>query len=260
MTILRAFILLVLSIVLIASPHASAANRGAVTFPAQTVRPSLGSNVSIAPEEEASRQFAYENARLYGVGLLPHEDPYGAAWGTVIAKIMRPPMVAQVWGEPGRRVTRIAGYVDGKWSDLNAQIVREGVGLAIPEGNSTPYRAQALEAQRASIGRYAYRHVAWFWANSGAVYALTATPAPGMRLPVAVARVGITRIEAGYLLNGRVVLLPTGSIRLGPSVVEATSRGPDLSFVMKSHGGVRTQTLRWRWDGKGYQLLEATER
>lgn len=70
----------------------------------------------------------------------------------------------------------------------------------------------------------------------------------------------MTRIEAGYLFNGRVALLPTGTLRLGSSVVEAASRGPDLAFVMKALGGARTQTLRWRWDGKVYQLVEATER
>lgn len=124
--------------------------------------PSFDTNVSIFPEEEQQRQFAYENARLYGVGLLPNDDAYGGAWSTVIPKIMRPPMVAQVWGEPGRRVTRLAGYVDGKWSDLNAQIVREGAALALSEGTSVPYKAQAIEAQRAGAGRYAYRHAAWF--------------------------------------------------------------------------------------------------
>jgi hypothetical protein len=169
-------------------------------------------------------------------------------------------MVAQVWGESGRRVARLAGYVDGKWSDLNAQIVREGAALALPEGTAVPYKAQALEAQRAGVGRHAYRHVAWFWANSRAMYAITATPAPGVRLPVAIAMVGMTRVEAGYLFNGRVILLPTGTLRLGSSVVEATSRGPDLTFVMKALGGARTQTLRWRWDGKAYQLIDASER
>jgi hypothetical protein len=248
------------TVVLLGSVLGAAPSSRAVTFPAQRVQPFLGTNVSIFPDEEAQRQFAYENARLYGVGLLPDDDAYRGAWTTVIMKIMRPPMVAQVWGEPGRRVARIAGYVDGKWSDLNAQIVREGAALAVAEGSSTPYRPQATDAQRDRIGRHAYRHVAWFWANSTALYALTATPAPGISLPVAIARVGMTRVEAGYLHAGRVILLPTGSLHLGSAVVEVTSRGPDLTFVLKALGGARTQTLRWHWDGTVYQLADAVER
>jgi hypothetical protein len=237
-----------------------AANQAAVTFPVQRVLPVFGTNVGIFPEEEQARQFSYENARLYGVGLLPNDDPYGGAWTTVVTKIMRPPMVAQVWGEPGRRVTRLAGYVDGKWSDLNAQVVREGVAVALTEGATVPYQTEAADARRREIGRYAFRHVAWFWANSRPMYALTAIPASGTKVPVAIAMVGMTRIEAGYFFNGRVVLLPTGMLRLGSSVVDVSSRGPDLTFVMKSLGGVRTQILRWHWDGKAYQLTEATER
>jgi hypothetical protein len=253
-------ITMIVALVSLITPVIGAAPSGNVTtFPVQRVQSFLGTNVSIFPEEEHQRQFGYENARLYGVASLPRDDPYGGAWSTLIAKIMRPPMVAQVWGEPGRRVTRLAGYVDGKWSDLNAQIVREGGALALQEGQSTPYRAQALEAQRAAVGRYAYRHVAWFWTNSRAMYALTTHPAQGMRVPVAIAMVGMTRIEAGYLTGSSVSLLPTGSLRLGSTVVAVSSRGPDLTLVMKSLGGMRTQTFRWKWDGKAYRLVEATE-
>jgi hypothetical protein len=168
-------------------------------------------------------------------------------------------MVAQVWGDPTSRVVRFAGYVDGKWSDLNAQLVREGAALPNTEGDRTPYRTEAAEAQRRMIGRYAYRQVAWFWANSTPIYALTATPAPGVRVPIAIAMVSATRIEAGYLLNKRVVLLPTGSVRLGPIVADFVSRGPYLRLVMKSWARLSTLRWHWRWDGKAYVLVQAEE-
>lgn len=68
-----------------------------------------------------------------------------------------------------------------------------------------------------------------------------------------------SRIEAGYLLNNRIVLLPTGTVGLGPSVVEFTVRGPDLTLVMKSWGGVKMLRFRWRWNGKDYGLVDASE-
>jgi hypothetical protein len=138
-------------------------------------------------------------------------------------------------------------------------MVREGAALPITEGDHTPYPTEAAEAQRRVIGRYAYCEVAWFWANSTPIYALTATPGPGIRLPVAVAMVSASRIEAGYLLNKRVVLLPAGSTRLGPIVADFASRGPDLTLVMKSWARLSTLRWHWRWDGKAYQLVQAEE-
>jgi hypothetical protein len=80
------------------SASAGAATQRELTFQAQRVLPAGNTSVLIVPEEESKRQIPNISARLYGIGNLPSDDPYRAAWNAVFEKVMRPPMVAQVWG------------------------------------------------------------------------------------------------------------------------------------------------------------------
>jgi hypothetical protein len=59
MSAIRMIILFILVAWLITAHHASAANQGTVTFPAQRVHSFMGTNVSILPDEDVSRQFAH---------------------------------------------------------------------------------------------------------------------------------------------------------------------------------------------------------
>lgn len=246
-------------IVLMAPASAGPGKTDTLKFPVQRVTPLLDTKVYVVPEEEQRRQFPDFSARLYGVALLPSNDPYRDAWSSVLGKVMRPPLTAEVWGPPGRFVARLTGLVNGQPSDLNGQMIREGVAQPLKEGDQVPYRAAAEEAARRGIGRYAYRQVAWFWANSTALYALTISPAPGVRFPLAIAMVNPSRIEAGYLYEGRIVLLPTEKFRLGPAVVEVISDGGELTIVTRSLG-LSTVTMRWRWEGDRYRFLRGSER
>lgn len=255
---IAAGILLVL-LVLLAPATAGLGQTSVLKFPVQLVTPLLDTRVYLVPEEEQRRQFPDISARLYGVALLPADDPYRAAWSTVLAKVMRPPATAEVSGPPSRLVVRLTGLVDGRRADLNGQMVREGVALPLKEGTQVPYQAEAAEAARRGMGRHAYRHVAWFWANSTAMYALTVAPAAGLRVPLAIAMVNPSRIEAGYLYQGRVTLLPTEKFRMGVHVVEVIPSGPDLTIVTKS-AGLSTVIIRWRWNGDRYEFVRGSEK
>lgn len=190
---------------------------GAVAYPVQRVSPFplFGHSVHIIPQDEYQRQFPTTFARLYGIAMLPSDHSYHRAFGEAITRLnYHRGLTVQLWPDRVGRVARLHGYVDGRWTDLNALLVREGAALARAEGKSTPYAADQEAARVARVGRYVYRGaLAAFWANSVPLYAATLTPIPGVSLPFAVARVNQTRTEAGYLTPRGVVLLPMSGSR-----------------------------------------------
>lgn len=228
-----------------------------VTFPVRQILPLLllgAASVQVIPQDEYQRQFPVMVIRLHGVEKLPSDDPYKKALGEAITRLnVHRSITAQVWPHNRGRVGRLHGYVGEKWTDLNGVLVREGAAVARPEGNSVPYARDQEAARLARIGRHAYRGaLAAFWANSTPLYAATLTPSPGVSLPFAVARVSVTRIEAGYLTPRGVVLLPMDGAKLGYSVVGVRAQGTELEIVTGGLGGP-ARTMRWRWDGTAYQ-------
>ena len=234
-----------------------------VTFPVQQIQPFFvpGASVYLVPEREYQRQFAPMAARLYGVDMLPPADPYRRALGSVIFRLAESRRVtAQVWEEGTGRAVRLYATVDGRWTELNREIVHEGAGLPRKEGQVVPYRAAEVEARKMQIGRYAYRPLAGFWANSTPVYAATLRPAAGVSLPFAVAMVNPARVEAGYLGPKGVVLLPTGETKLRYYLLKVEANGPELRMIMRGMGESPSVAFVWRWDGATYRFIRAASR
>jgi hypothetical protein len=87
------------------------------------------------------------------------------------------------------------------------------------------------------------------------MYAATLTPALGITLPFAVARVTPTRIEAGYLMGDKVILLPPPeNQRLRYWLVEVGAQGPRLTIVTADLGSGKKLTLTWEWKDGAYRL------
>lgn len=237
----------------------AAAPEGVAAYPVHRVSPFFvsGTSVQIIPAEEYRRQFPSVIARLYGVVLLPQTDPYRSALQEAVTRLNYHRAVsAQIWSDRVGKIARLHGYVDGTWRDLNALLVREGAAAAAGEGESAPYMRDQAAAREARIGRYAYQGaIAAFWANSTPLYAATLIPSPGVALPFAVARVNISRIEAGYLTPRGVVLLPMAGAKLQYYLVDVRSHGRELSITTRGLAGGTPQTLRWLWDGSVYQLF-----
>jgi hypothetical protein len=232
-----------------------------VTFPVQQIQPFFvaGASVYLVPEREYQRQFAPMTARLYGVDLLPSADPYRRALGSAIFRLAEGRrMTAQVWEEGTGRAVRLFATIDGRWTELNREIVREGAALPRKEGQVVPYRAEEVEARTMQVGRYAYRPLASFWANSTPLYARTLRPGPGVLIPFAVAMVNPTRIEAGYLGPKGVVLLPTSSTKLKYYLLKVEAKGPELRVVMRGIGESTPVAFVWRWDGSTYLFIQTT--
>ncbi|MDI6771409.1 MAG: hypothetical protein QME77_02320 [bacterium] len=259
-TIVTTTLTSILIVVVAAVGIAAALSPGdVVAYPVQRVSPLLpfGPSVQIIPQDEYQRQFPNTFARLYGIAMLPSDDPYHRALREAITRLnYHRGLTVQLWPDRAGKVARLHGYVDGKWTDLNALLVREGAAAARAEGKSAPYAADQEAARVARVGRYVYRGaLAAFWANSVPLYAATFTPSPGVSLPFAVARVSQTRTEAGYLTQRGVVLLPMSGAKLQYHLVGVLAKGADLSIITRRIGGGGPQTLRWRWDGAAYQVL-----
>jgi hypothetical protein len=142
--------------------------------------------------------------------------------------------------------------------DVGGQLVEEGVAIPRKDATGASYASKARAAEKAEVGRYAYRHLSWFWANSTPLFATIVQPTSGLRLPLAIAMVTTARIEAGYLHRKSVVLLPTGPTKLQYYLVAVRTNGGELTIVTRPMAGNRLVTHVWRWDGHAYQLQRVT--